>query len=333
MNMHELTRIAVVAAVAFVFAATPASAQKVLKLSLWITLDSVQGQGAQLFKKIVAEKSGGSLDVRLFPSNQLGAPADVVDAMTKGAIEMSLYSFDQYQGVSPIVAMAGLNFIFATREHAFKFYESQSHQAAKEEILKKIGVRVIGNAEWNQGPYKVLLTRDPVTKVDDMKGVPMRVPDTEMPLLVWGDKGVGTRTTAVPWPEAPLALRQGLVRAIEVPADFVRPMKFYESAKYLTLTRHMHQVSYMAISEKVWQTLTDKEKQALEEANRVAGLSYTEAVQKQWMDDIAFLKRQGVVVVDFDMAPWHERALSIARELEARGRWEKGLVDKLSALK
>jgi TRAP-type C4-dicarboxylate transport system substrate-binding protein len=319
-------------AVVLAFAMGPADAAKSLKLSLYVPLDSAQGKGAQKFKELVEQRSNGQLEVKLFPSNQLGGPYDVIDAQTAGSIEMSLLGYDIYTKFSPTINLAGLSFIFKDRAHAYAFYNSPLHEKAKAEILKNTSVRVLGNSEWNQGPYKILLTKDPILSTGQLKDVAMRVPNNEVDLTVWGKEGAGANVTPVPWPEAPLALKQGLVRAIELPADFVRPFKFYESAKYLALTRHRHQLVYMTIAEKVWKELTDTEREVISDANADAGLWYTAEVQKAWEADQEFLKSKGVVIIDFDVSAWHERITDLARKLEANGKWDKGLVDQVRAL-
>jgi TRAP-type C4-dicarboxylate transport system substrate-binding protein len=325
--------LAFASAAALLVAATGAdAAERTLKLSLYVPLDSLQGMAAQNFEKLVETNSKGQLKVDLFPSNQLGGPYDVIDAQSAGSIEMSLLGYDIYTKYSPTLNLAGLSFIFADREHAFTFFNSPLHERAKQEILESTSVRVLGNSEWNQGPYKILLTKDPVLKTDDIKGVAMRVPNNEVDLLIWGAEGVGANTIPVPWPEAQLALSQGLVRAIELPADFVRAFSFFESASYLMLSRHRHQLVYMTIADSVWKQLSPEEQKILTDATVEAGLGYTDSVLKGWESDIEFLKSKGVVVVDFDVSQWHDAAIRLARGLEAKDTWPKGLVDELIAL-
>ena len=309
-----------------------AAAERTLKLSLYVPLDSLQGKAAANFKSLVEQRSNGSLKINLFPSNQLGGPYEVIDSQTAGAVEMSLLGYDIYAKFSRTLTLAGMGFIFKDRAHAFKFYESPLHEQAKNEILKQTGVRVIGNAEWNQGPYKILMAKTPVTKPEDVRGMPMRVPNNDIDLLVWGTDGVGASTIPVPWPEAQLALKQGLVQSIELPADFIIPFKFHESAKHIILTEHRHQLVYMAISDKVWQSLSEAERQIIETANREAGLAYTDAVLKSWESDQQELRKQGLTITAFDMTPWHEAIVKLARDLEAKDKWDAGLVDKLLAL-
>lgn len=330
--MQWLRLWAALAVTCFGFSTVSTAAERTLKLSLYVPLDSLQGKAAANFKSLVETRSNGSLKINLFPSNQLGAPYEVIDSQTAGAVEMSLLGFDIYAKFSRTLTLAGMGFIFKDRAHAFRFYESPLHEQAKDEILKQTGVRVIGNAEWNQGPYKVLLAKVPVAKPEDMHGIPMRVPNNDVDLLVWGSEGVGASTIPVPWPEAQLALKQGLVRSIELPADFIIPFKFHESAKYLVLTEHRHQLVYMTISDKVWRSLTVAERGVVEEASREAGLAYTESVLTSWKSEQEVLRKQGLTITAFDMSPWHEAIVKLARDLEKKDKWDAGLVDKLLAL-
>lgn len=331
--MKILARLLASAAAMIIAVSGANAAERTLKLSLYVPLDSLQGKAAQEFERLVETNSNGQLKIDLFPSNQLGGPYDVIDAQSAGSVEMSLLGYDIYTKYSPTLNLAGLSFIFANREHAFAFFNSPLHERAKEEILASTGVRVLGNSEWNQGPYKILLTKDPILKPEELKGVAMRVPNNEVDLLIWGAEGVGANTIPVPWPEAQLALSQGLVRAIELPADFVRAFSFYESASYLMLSRHRHQLVYMTIADSVWKQLSAEEQEVLLDATRQAGLGYTDAVVKGWESDMEFLKSNGVVIVDFDVSPWYEAAVKLARDLEAKNTWPQGLVDEVIALK
>ena len=40
-----------------------------------------------------------------------------------------------------------------------------------------------------------------------------------------------------------------------------------------------------------------------------------------------------MTIVEFDVSEWHREAIDIARRLEAKGTWDKGLVDQVQALK
>ena len=256
----------------------------------------------------------------------MAGPYGVIDAQSAGSIERSLLGNDIYAKFSPVLNLVGVTFIFRDCNHAFAFFNGPLHDKGK-------GVRVIGSSKWQQGPYKILPSGEPVRSTADLKGMSMRVPNNEVDLLVWGPEGVGANVSPIPWQEAQLAIRQGLVKAIELPADFIIPFKFHESAKHLVLTKNRHQVVYMTIAEKVWQGLTGAERTVIQEANKEAGDAYSASVHATWQKEQDTLKAQGVTIVEFDVGEWHRKAVEVARRLEAKGTWDKGLVDQVLALK
>ena len=145
--------------VASALSAAPARAAKALKCSLYVPLDSLQGKAAQQFKQLVEKKTGGALEIRLFPSNQLGGPYDVIDAQSAGSIEMSLLGYDIYAKFSPVVNLAGLPFIFRDRKHAFAFFVTKPRQLL--EIAQHVDV-----GHWVARPATL---SDPAVKLRGVK--------------------------------------------------------------------------------------------------------------------------------------------------------------------
>ena len=165
-------------AMALALGSAPAWAKTSLKLALVVPLDSAEGQGAVNFKKLVEQRSGGDLEIKVYPGAQLGSSYEIIESQTAGSIEMALHGYDLFAKYSKGLKLAGLAFIFKDRDHAFSYYASPLHQQAKKEILESTGLRVLGNAEWNRGPYKILLTKGPVLSTKDMEGMPMPTPNT-----------------------------------------------------------------------------------------------------------------------------------------------------------
>lgn len=201
----------------------------------------------------------------------MAGPYGVIDAQSAGSIERSLLGNDIYAKFSPVLNLVGVTFIFRDCNHVFAFFNGPLHDKGK-------GVRAIGSSKWQQGPYKILPSGEPVRSTADLKGMSMRVPNNEVDLLVWGAEGAGANVPPIAGQESQLAIRKGLVTATELPADFIIPFKFHKSAKYLAVTKNRHQVVYMTIAEKVWQGLTVAEQRAIEDANKEAGDAYSESV-------------------------------------------------------
>jgi TRAP-type C4-dicarboxylate transport system substrate-binding protein len=79
--------------------------------------------------------------------------------------------------------------------------------------------------------------------------------------------------------------------------------KFFEVAKYLTLTNHIYTNQFIMINEKVWQKLSDSDKRALSEAakknqdfeRKLSVDSHTKILER--------VKREGITVLPIDTKP------------------------------
>ena len=83
------------------------------------------------------------------------------------------------------------------------------------------GARVIAN-NWLRAP-RVMLSKEPINSIEDMKDLKMRVPEIETYLE--SAKALGAKPTQVPWGEVYIALTQGVVEACEGPLDSVYSMR------------------------------------------------------------------------------------------------------------
>ncbi|NIO10306.1 MAG: hypothetical protein GTO40_20800, partial [Deltaproteobacteria bacterium] len=66
------------------------------------------------------------------------------------------------------------------------------------------------------------------------------------------------------------SMQTGVLDGFEHGAAVVKAQKFYEVSKYIALTRHLFGPLVFAYSEKEWGKLTDKEKQVVLEAAKMA---------------------------------------------------------------
>ena len=72
--------------------------------------------GAEQFKKLVEEKSGGEMKVIIFPQAQLGGERDLAEGVRMGTIEMSSVAAGNMAGFVPELQVFGVPFLFQTRE-------------------------------------------------------------------------------------------------------------------------------------------------------------------------------------------------------------------------
>lgn len=243
------------------------------------------------FADVVKAKSGGRIEVQVAPSAQLGDDAAMVTALRTGALDMSANSQGAVANAVPEYAAFGMPFMFSNAAAAFKLLDGPLGKELAEKSAEK-GLILLGT--WDNGIRQMTNSKRPITKVEDMKGLKMRVPPDAT--LVDIMKALGAESQQIKFAELYVALQQGVVDGQENPLVNIHASKLYEVQKHLALTNHQFQMTPFLMSKRTWDKLSDADKKAVQEAAVEAT-----ALQRKLSQDaddslLADLKAKGVQV-------------------------------------
>lgn len=220
-----------------------------------------QVTGMEKFAELVTEKSGGKIEVKLFPGGTLGGDVQTVSALQGGVIEMTVLNAGILASNVKEFGAVDLPFLFNSGEEADKVMDGQ-FGAGLIERLPDTGL--VGLAYWELGFRNLTNNRHPVTKLDDIKGLKIRTIQSPIPVELFN--ALGANAVPLPYTELYTALETGTVDGQENPAANILNAKFYEVQKYMTLTRHQYNPQIVLISKKFWDGLNDEEKAVLQQA-------------------------------------------------------------------
>ncbi len=251
---------ALAAVVVFVFSGTLMAAEVTLKLGHIADPQNPYAQGAQKFADLVAEKSGGTIEIQVYPSSQLGNQRDLVEGLTLGTVDLTMTSTAVLGNFHPEVAVFDLPFIFRDRDHAFKALDTVGMEIAKGAEAK--GMKVL--AFYENGVRNMTNNIRPIRVPEDMKGLKIRV--MEQPIYIGMMKALGANPTPMAFGELFTALQKGVVDGQENPAAHIYTKRFFEVQKYISLTEHTYSAEPLVISMITWNKLTPEQQQILQEA-------------------------------------------------------------------
>ena len=280
------------AAAAAIAASTGASAQTVkLTLGHGAAVGNPRHEAALKFAEVVKAKSGGRIEVQVAPSAQLGDDAAMVTALRTGALDMSANSQGAVSNAVPEYAAFGMPFMFASAAAAFKLLDGPLGKELAEKSAEK-GLVLLGT--WDNGIRQMTNSKRPISKVEDMKGLKMRVPPDAT--LVDIMKALGAESQQIKFAELYVALQQGVVDGQENPLVNIHASKLYEVQKHLALTNHQFQMTPFLMSKRSWDKLSDADRKAVTEA--AAEATALQRRLSQEADDklLADLKAKGVQV-------------------------------------
>jgi len=184
---------------------------------------------------VLIEKSGGRIDAQHFPAAQLGGLAEALEGSRIGTIQATTAGPDSEEAIAPEIAALGgaPGFIYKNEAHVDAVLQGELGQKASDIARAKTGVEFVAYGETG---FRHILAKNPVTSLETLKGVKIRVPQLNIWVSFW--TLLGAAPTPLPYDQQYEALSTGLIDAIDSDVFSIKGFKFYEQAKYLTLTGH-----------------------------------------------------------------------------------------------
>lgn len=231
-----------------------------LKLGHIAEPENVYGQGADHFAKRVKELSNGEIDVKVYPSSQLGNQRDLVEGLTLGTVDMTLTGTAVMGNFVPEMAVFDLPFIFRDVNHAYKALDTVGMDLAK----KGEDRGMITLAIWENGIRHMTNNKRAIKEPGDMNGLKMRV--MEQPVYIEMMKSLGASPTPMAMSELYTALQKGVIDGQENPLGHIATKRFNEVQKYLSLTGHTYAAEPLLISTMAWKKLTPEQQKIIKQA-------------------------------------------------------------------
>lgn len=249
------------AAAILLFGASLALAAPVtLKLGHIAEPENPYGQGADHFANLVEERTNGEVEIKVYPSSQLGNQRDLVEGLTFGTVDMTLTGTAVLGNFVPEVAVFDLPFIFRDVQHAYKALDTVGM-----DLCKKGEARgMITLAIWENGVRHMTNNVRPIKTPEDMKGLKFRV--MEQPVYIEMMKALGASPTPMAMSELYTALQKGVIDGQENPLAHIATKHFYEVQKYLSLTGHTYASEPVLISTIAWKKLSPEQQRIVRKA-------------------------------------------------------------------
>jgi C4-dicarboxylate-binding protein DctP len=176
---------------------------------------------------------------------------------------MGVASISQFAGTIPATDLFYVPFLFSSQEALNKavLKGSPVRQPLDEAILKT-GARVMW---WQAYGGSVILSKNsPISIPADLKGKKVRVFSKTLGELV---TAAGGAPTSISGSEQFLAYQRGTVDVGLTGVTAVKSRKLYQVMDYMTATESMVDIEFIVIiNEKIWQSLTDDQRNILDTA-------------------------------------------------------------------
>lgn len=288
--IRVLCRVAVLAVLA-PLAAAPAQAQgDAVKLKVADTFPPkhyIALNGTRWWMQRVEELSGGQVKFEYFGAGQLGKIPDMLGHLERGVADVAYVPPAFNEGKMPLSSVHNLPNLFSTsRVGSVAFLDTSLNTQILAHDYLRNGMRLLWGVMTS--PYNVFTRSKPVKSIADLKGLKLKSAGGYADNAA---RALGIVAVDIPSPETYQAIQLGTVDGAIFPTVSARSYRLDEVAKHALYGLDMTVFfAPYAISERVWQKLTPKVREALQQASREAMLrvaDYTDAEESKMRKDFA----------------------------------------------
>lgn len=268
----------------------------VIKLGLDVPADHPTAVNATEAGNRIEQESKGRVQVKVFPSNQLGDDTHMLSEVRSGAIQMMGIGDNILAGLVPNAAIDNIGFAFKDIDTAWKALDGKVGAMVAADIAK-LGVHPMRRI-WDEGFREITTSTKPINGPEDLKGFKIRVPPS--PISVSLFKYLGAAPTSLNIAELYTALQTKVVDGQENPLGLIETQKFYQVQKYCSLTDHMWVGYWLLVNGPFWNGLSADVRKIVADTFDAQALEQRKANQALDGTLEATLKGQGMEFVTPD---------------------------------
>lgn len=245
----------------------------VIKFSHVVAESTPKGQAANRFAALVKERTGGRVEVQVYPNAVLYKDGEEMEALAKGQVQIIAPATAKVAEKFPLWQIFDLPFLFSTEEEVHRLMDGEvGHQLMQ--MLEPHGIKAL--AMWDNG-FKQITTTKPVRRLEDFRGIRFRV----MPgsrVLERQFRVLGAESVPYGFEDVYKVLEEGRVQGTESPFSNIYSKRFYELQPYLTISDHGFLGYVVLMNGAFWESLPEDVQVIIEE---------TMAEVTQWQREIA----------------------------------------------
>jgi C4-dicarboxylate-binding protein DctP len=253
-------------------------------------------QGLAKVAELVKQRTGGEVEIQLYPASQLGNARQMVEGVQFGTIEATMMPAAFLGGFNPAVSILDIPYVFPTdRAKSQQLRESAFGKALLESFSSR---NLLGVTLWPNG-RKSITSNKPLDKLDALRGQKFRVMDSK--ILIEQFAAVGASAVAINFGELYTSLQTGVIDGQENPLDTISTMKFHEVQKNLVVTEHGSMEDVFLVNPGWWAKLAPGQRDAIVkslEEMRPQTEKAKEAAQQASLELIKASGRMNVRVAD-----------------------------------
>ena len=248
----------------------------------------------------------GRVDIKVFPSSQLGSDTDMLTQIRSGAVEIFFCSGLVLATLVPVASINGIGFAFKDYPQVWAAMDGKLGALVRADIAKR-GIIAMERI-WDNGFRNITNNVKPIFKPEDLANMKLRVPVS--PLWTSMFQALGASPASINFNEVYSALQTHVVDGQENPMVVIHTAKLYEVQKYLSRTKHMWDGYWPLINGRALERLKPEDREIVMREINQSALDQRAAAEKLNNDLGKTLEGLGLQFNDVDPAPFREKLIA-----------------------
>ncbi|NDL67516.1 TRAP transporter substrate-binding protein [Anaerotalea alkaliphila] len=255
----------------------------------------------QDFADRVKEKTGGEVEIQIFPNGQLGSETEVLEQLQAGAVDFTKVSATALSVYDAGYDAFSLPYIFRDQDHYYKSMEADVVQDLYERTSDK---GFLGLTFYTSGARSFYTIDRPILTPADLRGLKVRVMGFKSQTDLMS--ALGGTAVGMPYGDIYTSLQSGIIDGAESNETALTTGKHGEVAKVFSLDEHTMIPDILVMSAASWGKLTE-EQQALVKEAAVESTEYHKPLWDEAIEQaVVEAKAMGVEFHEVDKAPFVE---------------------------
>lgn len=273
-------------------------------------------QAMEEMARTLAEKSDSTMQIDIYPSEQIGTERELLELLQVGSVDMTKVSSAVLEGFSSPYKVFGLPYIFRSDAHRYAVMEGE---VGREILLSSQDVWLRGLTFYDAGTRSFYTTDTPIREPEDLRGLNIRTMSSPVSIRMVNE--MGGSATPISFGELYTALQQGVVDGAENNAPSFYLTNHYELCNYYSLDEHTAPQDVLLVSTHLWERLTEQQRTWLQEAANESAQYQKTLWAEASKEAMQAVKKAGVEIIRPDKSKFREAVKPVYeyyRETEPR---------------
>lgn len=250
-------------------------------------------------------------------------------AMQRGNLDMGVIAPQDIANQVPAWSLLTAGYLFRDAAHLLAFFDSEPGAEMIAMAEDQLGIKILAPLYFGVRQLNLNIDRR-INTPEDLAGVNLRMPGGD----AWQFLGeaLGANPTPMAYAEVYTGLQNRTIDGQDNPLPNDYNMRFYEVTTQIVLTNHLVGWDVIAISNELWESMSEEDQASFMAALDAAVAQSTDAHLAREAELVQFFIDEGLDVYEPDQDAFRTHVQAAYLNSDLAADWPEGMVERINAI-